>query len=377
MPLDGPRAARFEELDAVVALSNTVFGEYSPHDMGRWFPALFRRENLAHLRIFVDEGRPVALAGFTVDRVVVPGASFVVACVGSVCTLKSHQGKGLGTRLMDDLTAVARAEGASALLISGGRGLYRRMGCIDAGRYLTVKVPRGAVPATRTAGAGRHIREWRIADVPRMTELYRAEPVRFERTVEDFLAFLRTGRICDRVCRTWVACAADDPARVEAYLCVQEASDTPEGRIASVQEFAGPREAVLAALPLITKEMNVERAAVDCLGSDPELPRLAAARGLEAVPRGFPGTVKVVDPPRLLPVLKRFAGPAVTCWASAEGFTLRLGPESFEVRGPESVTAFLFGSAERQPDLPGPGPLRGALQAGLPIPLPDYGLNYI
>ncbi len=373
MPLDGPRAARADELDAVVGLSNTVFGEHSSHDMGRWFPTLFRRANLGRLRIFVDGGRPVALAGFTIDRIVVPGSSFVVACVGSVCTLKSHQGRGLGTRLMDDVAAVARADGASVLLVSGGRGLYRRMGCINAGCYLTVKAPRKAFPAP----AGRRpIRKWRIADVPRMTELHRAEPVRFERTVEEFLAFLRTGRISDRACRTWV-CAVDDPARIDAYLCVQEAVDAPEGRIVAVKELAGSRDAVLAALPCIMKEMKADHAAVDCLGSDPDLPRIAAARGLEAVPRGFPGTVKVIDPPRLLPVLKRFAGPEVTVWASAEGFTLRMGPESFGVRGPEPVTAFLFGSSERRPDLPGPGPLRAALQAGLPIPLPDYGLNYL
>jgi GNAT superfamily N-acetyltransferase len=375
--MEGPRAACLDELDAVVALSNTVFGEHSPHDMGRWFPTLFRRENLEHLRIFSDEGRPVALAGFTVDRLFVPGASFVVGCVGSVCTLGSHRGRGLGTRLVDDCASVARAEGAAALLVSGGRGLYRRMGCIDAGRYLTMKVPRGAAPTMRTAGERRRVREWRIADIPRMTELYRAEPVRFERTEDDFFAYLRTGRVTDRACRTWVVCPADDAARVDAYLCVQEAGDGPEGRVVSVQEFAGPRDFMIQSLNLIMVEMKADRAAVDCLGSDLEMSRLATAHGFEAVPRGFLGTVKVIDPPRLLPVLKRFAGPAVTCRASTEGFTMLLGLESYEVRGPESVTAFLFGSSERQPDLPGPGPLCSALQDGLPVPLPDYGLNYI
>ena len=124
------------------------------------------------------------------------------------------------------------------------------------------------------------------------------------------------------------------------------------------------------------EEMKADRADIECLGSDTGIIGLATARGLVTVPRGFQGTVKVIDPPRLLPVLERFAGPAVACRASAEGFTVRLGSESFEVRGPEASTAFLFGSIERPPDLPGPGPLRAALHAGLPIPLPDYGLNY-
>ena len=150
--MEGPRAARADELAAVVELSNTVFGDYAPHDMGRWFPTLFCRENLEHLRVFVDENRPVALAGFTIERVVVPEASFVPALVGSVCTLASHQGRGLGSRLMADCTATALAGGASVLLISGGRGLYRRMGAIDAGRYATVKVPRGGMPDAPSPG---------------------------------------------------------------------------------------------------------------------------------------------------------------------------------------------------------------------------------
>jgi GNAT superfamily N-acetyltransferase len=376
MALEGPRAARFDELPAVVEMSNTVFGQGAPHDMGRWFPTLFCRENLGHLRVFVDDGRPVALAGYTLERVVVPGASFVAALVGSVCTLASHQGRGLGSRLMEDCTAAARAEGASVLLISGGRGLYRRMGAIDAGRYATVKVPRGAMPDAPAAGR-RSVREWRISDVPRMSELQRAEPVRFERTEDQLMAYLRTGRVSCRPCRTWVACAPGEPARVEAYLCVQESRETPEGRIISVQEFGGSRGTVLESLASILQEMGADRAEIDCLGSDQELPRLAASRGLTTVARGFQGTVKAIDPPRLLPALKRFAGPTVTVWASAEGFTVRLGTESFDVRGLDEVTAFLFGSVERQPLMPGPGPLRAALESGFPIPLPDYGLTYI
>lgn len=375
MALEGPRAARADELDAVVALADTVFGEGRPHDMGRWFPKLFGRGNLEHLRVFVDDGRPVALAGFTLERIVVPGAAFAAALVGSVCTLPSHQGRGLGTRLMDDCTATALADGASVLLISGGRGLYRRMGAIDAGRYVTVRVPRDALAdAARTCRAAR---DWRIADVPRMTELYRAEPVRFERPEGEFLAFLRTGMAMARPCRTWVVPSAADPAVIDAYLVVLLPRSTPGGRVVSVREMAGSRRAALEALPAVMEAMGADQAEADCLGCDREMARLAAARGLETVPRGFPGTVKVIDPPMLLPVLRTCAGPGVAVSATVDSLAFRLGAESFVVSGAEDITAFAFGSIERPLDVPGHGPLRTALQAGFPVLLPDYGLNYI
>ncbi len=87
--------------------------------------------------------------------------------------------------------------------------------------------------------------------------------------------------------------------------------------------------------------------------------------------------MKVIDPPRLLPALRRLVGSGVSVEAGADGLVFRFGTESFAVRGLEEVTAFLFGSIERQAARPDPGSLRSALDAVFPIPLPDYGLNYI
>lgn len=375
--MEGPRAARADELAAVVRLSDAVFGEYGPHDMGRWFPTLFSRENLPRLRVVVDAGTPVALAGFTVNRVATQDIELTVACVGSVCTLRSHRGRGLGTRLMDDCVAAALREGVTVLLISGGRGLYRRMGCIDAGRYSTAMVPsRAAIPRSGPSAA-RAVREWRLADVPRMAALLRAEPVRFERTEPEWYALLRPGRAAGRPCRTWVVSTIGRPDDIEAYLVVQQPEDAPEGRTIRVHELAGPRAAILSALPFLMEDMRADRAAVDFLGSDAEMATLASRLGLAIEPRGFQGTVKAIDPPGLLPALRRRVGHGVSVEAGPDGFVFRHGTGSFAVRGLDEVTAFLFGSIERVTKLPGPGPLRSALESAFPIPLPDYGLNYI
>jgi GNAT superfamily N-acetyltransferase len=332
--MDGPRASRADELSAVVALSGAVFARSGRRDMSREYPTLLCRENLPHLRVFVEGGRPVALAGFTLNRLVTAGISLAAACIGSVCTLEACRGRGLGTRLMDDCVAAALSAGASLLLVSGGRGLYRRMGCIDAGQYRTIRVPRAATrrePRRRT-------REWRLADVPRMADLHRSEPVRFERSLPEWYAFLRTGNVSDRPCRTWVVSAPGKPEAIDAYLCVQRTVDTPEGRTASVQETGGSREAAVAALASVAEGMHADRIEVDCPAADTAL--AANAAGLD-------------------------------------GFVFRHGVEAFAVRGLEEVTAFLFGSIERRAVRPGPGPLRARLEAAFPIPLPDYGLNYI
>jgi len=371
--MEGPRAARADELAAVVELADTVFGENRPHDMGRWFPHVFCRANLARLRVFVEDGRPVALAAFTVNRIFVPGASFTVACIGSVCTLASHRGAGLGTRLMDDCVDAALSEGAAVLFISGGRGLYRRMGCIDAGRYRSVIVPR-AVMKPETS---REAREWRLADVPRMAALLRAEPVRFERTEDEWYAHLRTGRVATRPCRVWVVFRPERERDLEAFVCAQGPVSTRQGTGVLVAEMAGDRQSVLFALPRIAGAMGADGVRLDFLGADTAVAGLVGKLGLEPVDPGFDGTVKVIDPPGLAPALRHLVGSGISIEAGADGFVFRLGSESFAVRGLEEVTAFLFGSIERQAAMPDPGPLRSRLEAAFPIPLPDYGLNYL
>jgi len=274
---------------------------------------------------------------------------------------------------MDDCVDAALSEGVTVLFISGGRGLYRRMGCIDAGRYRTVIVPRAATrPET-----SREVREWRLADVPRMAELLGAEPIRFERSETEWYARLRTGRVATRPCRVWVVSLPERERDLEAFVCAQGPVSTREGIGIVVAEMAGDRQSVLAALPQIAAAMGADGVKLDFLTADTSMTELVGGLGLEPIDRGFDGTVKAIDPPGLAPALRHLVGPGISIEAGADGFVFRLGCESFTVRGLEEVTAFLFGSIERRALWPEAGPLRSRLEAVFPIPLPDYGLNYI
>jgi GNAT superfamily N-acetyltransferase len=379
---EGPRAARADELAAVVELADTVFGEYRPHDMGHWYPTLFCLENLGHLRVFVDDGKPVALAGCTINRIATPGVSFTAACIGSVVTLKEHRGRGLGTRLMDDCVELAREEGAAILLISGGRGLYRRMGCIDAGEYRTVAIGRGDASRASPPFPGSRVREWQEEDLPHLTALQKREPVRFERSPDQFRAFLGTGNLMDRAGRTWVV---ESGSGIAAYLSVQDARDEPEGRVIAIQEIGGSRLAILAAVPRLLEQYDAVRVDVRCLRADLEMTTLAAQLGLAVAPSGFRGTARVIDPAAagsILTGLTRSVLPgrqaaSLSFAADAAGLAIRLAGKEHRVEGFEDLTTLLFGSSERPSPLPADGPVRDLLARILPIPLVDYGLNYI
>ena len=278
---------------------------------------------------------------------------------------------------MDDLVAAARQKGAVAILVSGGRGLYRRMGCVDGGLYRTVTVARAAalppVPG--------EVREWREEDVNGMAALYDCEPVRFLRGPEEFRAFLRTCRIECRPARTWVVRAPDGLA---AYLCAAEPRKDAPAHVLGIRELAGSRRAALAAIPRVLAAHGAEQALVDALAADTEMESLAAVFGLPVDPRGFQGTIRIIDGEgftRAIEGLVRAraqAKPGPGLRISWDGdVVFRLGAEVFRAGGESELSVLAFGSLERQPPLPSPGPLREALTAVFPLPLVDYGLGYV
>jgi GNAT superfamily N-acetyltransferase len=358
--IEGPRAAREEELPAAVGLANAVFYPDGSVDMGRVLPTLFARSNLANLRVFVDDGRPVALTGMTVRDLSVDGVVIRAACVGSVCTRGDYRDRGLASRLMEDCIAAASARGASVILVSGGRGLYRRIGCIDAGLFRVIRMDR----ASRRPDVSCRVREWTESDLPDLQALHERERVRFMRAPGEMPALLRTRALRCRPARTWIVRVGK---RTAAYLCVSDSC---------ARELAGSRPAVLAAAPAILEASGEEQLELEIAASDAEMTSLASSFGLASRIAGMDGTLKIIDRPSFLAALSPRLPDAL--WIECgEAVELRAGTESMRVRSDEDRAALVFGSVERPPPEPGPGQLGEMLRGVFPVPLPAYGLNYI
>jgi hypothetical protein len=78
----------------------------------------------------------------------------------------SNRGKGFAARLIDDCLSVASAQGVSLVLISGDRGLYRRMGFMDTGLFSVIRLERDNRPPRFHTGCGNGLkltcRNWRL-----------------------------------------------------------------------------------------------------------------------------------------------------------------------------------------------------------------------
>jgi GNAT superfamily N-acetyltransferase len=374
------RACRMEERGALLALVNRVFDNMG--DMGAAFPLLFGPDNLEGLRIVPAEQGPVAHVGVCIRPAVILGARLKVASIGAVCTDPAHRGRGLATALMADARSYAREQGASLMLISGGRGLYRRLGFGDAGRFdryqLQVSQMHGlASPVVE-------VTEYQEEDLPAIAALQQAEPVRFYRSASDWRRLLQAEVL---MCDASDLLTIRQEGRLVAYVGVQRpsAGDSWTRGNVRIGELAGSRSGIAAALPALLDRYEVPVVNMWVQRTDVEMAVQARSRGWSAQPQSFPGTVGVVDPPTLMEALKPLlvergaesAGLNVT--ASEDGATFALGTEQLKLQAPGPLAALLFGgeTAPAGIELPPDGALGHLLEALLPLPLLLPGYNYV
>jgi GNAT superfamily N-acetyltransferase len=379
MPSD-PRACRIEERDALLALVNRVFAEGG--DMGAAFPLLFGPDNLEGLRVVPGEQGPVAHVGVCIRPAVILGVRLKVASIGAVCTDPDHRGRGHASALMADARRYARENGASLMLISGGRGLYRRLGYGDAGCFDRYQLQASQLSGPESSGV--ELADYREEDLPAIAALQQAEPARFIRSASDWQRLLKAEVLM---------CDASDllvirlEGRIIAYVGVQRPSPGDSGARGNVRigELAGSRSGIAAALPALLDRYAVPVVNLWVQRTDVEMALQSQRYGWTAQPQTFPGTVGVVDPPTLIdtlmPLLVERAAEAaeLKVTATEAGATFTLGAEHVSIPAPGPLAALLFGgkTAAAGSELQQAGALGHLRNALFPIPLLLPGYNYV
>lgn len=151
--MEGPRAAKVDELLLVESLSNEVFRicDDDGQTMFQEFSDLFCKENIDNVRVIVEDGKPVSNINYIIRPVSIYGCNINVASLGAVATLQDYRGRGYASMLLDDCVNRMRNEGVHILLISGDRKLYRNIGSRSAGlmyRYVITSDSKSDVNGT-------------------------------------------------------------------------------------------------------------------------------------------------------------------------------------------------------------------------------------
>jgi predicted N-acetyltransferase YhbS len=321
------------------------------------------------------EGRIVAHVGICLRDATLLGASVRVASIGAVATDPAHRGHGSATQLMTRACEQAVRQGASLMLISGLRGLYRRLGYVQVGDFRGYLVPAGPDDSALTVAV---LQSAELSDVIR---LHQQEPVRFLRSRDDWERLLGAGMLMNH--------AADlllirEAGVAVAYAGVQRPGPPQDpGRPVLVKEFAGSREALARALPGIAARYRAPAVEVIASGADTAWQGAAASWEWRGSPLPFPGTLCIIDVPRFLravqPLVTERVGDALRIEPEGVGVRLEAAGETAVLETASQLTALLFGGeaddARAVPALP--PAIREVVDAALPLPLLWYGYNYV
>lgn len=382
--MEGPRGLKAQEFESLCALVNTVFRSDGAGKMEEQYPLLFAPVNYDDLYVMVDDGVVVSHVGALMRDISVLGCRMSTMSIGAVATYASHRGQGLATRLMEEAIRKAVERDAVLMPISGGRGLYTRLGAKRIGQYALFSVPRDTLTAGDGAAAGEtDICRAEAEDLHEMTRLYAEEPSRYVRSTADLGTAVDAAWICDRDGETVVIREED---RLVAYAGVQKrrADREDKASTARLAEIAGSRPALLRALPCLYDRYGVDHLEIMTTASDIELASLLQPHGVTAAPQGFTGTVLVLQPERLLQVFEDHIadvlGPDTLAWeVSGASVTFRSGGQAHPIATGD-LGALVFGVVPPDPDpfktVP-PGPIRTALEQVFPLQLPWYGFNFV
>lgn len=387
---DGPRPLQPTEWNQLDALVSTVFRA----TMSREYPQLFNEQNRPNLRVIAEDGKVVCHVGMTERAAALAGCRIDVACIGSVATYDEYRGRGFASRTFQDACDKAAADGVDLMLISGGRGLYTRVGCREVGQDLRVVMR--AADAARLDAAGATALDLAPVGPDRLAELralYDTEPVRFLRPLEDWQMAFQCRVVMARAAEFWGISLGD---RLVAYLAVNSpaALRRNDGDPAAIRvvEHAGDSASIVAALPRLLEHYRAEVLAMHLQPAQVALRARLAGANLETTPVPTSGTARVINFVQLMercrPLLAERLGAALARdlrfeadelpGSAAGGFTIRRGEECVRLPDLGTLACYLFGTPTDAPVAPeGSARLATALADALPLPTLWYGLNYV
>jgi predicted N-acetyltransferase YhbS len=385
---DGPRALRDDEWPQLDALVSAVFRP----SMFQNYPQLFDRANRANLRVVAEDGKVVTHVGMTQRAASLQGCRIDVACIGAVATYDAYRGRGFASAAFQDCCDKAAADGVDVMLISGGRGLYTRVGCRQVGRDYDVALERETAGVLSADGCD--LVACGPDDVPALRAIHAQEGVRFIRPRDDWRWFFASRVAMNTPADLW---GVRRGGALQAYLLVHQPDKIRrrapgDPTTARIVEYAGDRTAVAAGMRLLLETYPVDRATIHAGGHDAVLRAVLESNGLSGTPAGASGTLRVINFPQLMercrPLLAARAGSEVAAALRFEaherpgsalgGFTIRLGAATLRLPDLAGLAQYLFGSTKPLDVEPtGDAGLTALMQEVLPLPTLWYGINYV
>ncbi|MGU3471044.1 GNAT family N-acetyltransferase [Paenibacillus sp. D51F] len=341
------------ELAEAMKLADLVFRDPGQRSMGQSFPAIFDSALGLSLGV-IEEGNVVSFLGFVPQQIAVGGAMLDACALGSVCTHPDYRGQGHASVLLGEAFHQAQAIGASLMLISGTRSLYRRNGCHAFGSMRRYRLEAGIQPQ-----ADARTRPLRPSDWFRLHSLSKAKPAAYRRSIAELAGQLQSAAVASMYDFAHSSYVLEEDGELTAYAVIAS-GPIPAGSDMEpfVVEWGGDESKALAAMRAAMHEMGLSSLLL-FVGSHETSMRQLLQGSLYSTSHNQ-GTVKIIDLPLLWRQLRPYldsrprsgqAAPAVMepVLSPSGEFALRLGDDEIPLSMRE-WTALLFDGPEAELD---------------------------
>jgi len=390
LDFDGPRMVRREELGASDRLAHICFGGLDENAPAEDPPAAFHPPRRGGLFVITHQGVPVSQIYIFHFQVKLSDGLIRVGSVGGVCTHPKFRERGLAGRLMEYCTQTLAREGARLMLISGGRGLYTRVGCVPTGKYINFTIqPKDSLPKQ----PGISLRRASSADADLCSRIYHTEPVHFIRPPAKFKERL-THAYGYVHSEAWIVEQAGRPAAYILMGIPWEYVGHPTAGIRHVREVAGSRTALVGALGQIMAQAGLREIQWPVAWQDLDTIQLLQDHGLSGNPQPLiDHTMRIINLPGLMADLRPYiqarlgktlrrglrfeqSGPLLGD-THADHYSIRRSSDRLDLSGAD-MTRLVMGDPENVGVTAAQAPEKlGEIISGL-FPLPSFlpGLNY-
>jgi len=369
--MEGPRSIKVEEMPSLSRLVDVVFRNGEENMMFSEFPHYLSEDNAENLFVFVDEGRVVSHFGMTRRWGSVCGCTVGAACVGAVATYEEYRGKGLATRLFEYSRDRMKELGMDFMLISGGRGLYRRAGSADFGRDDVASIESSNLDLLPTDPKV-ELADWDDTYLSEYALAYAKKAVHFVRPLDDWRGFIQSGFAMGARCN-FVVVKRDGV--FAGYLVL---SKTNKDGFSRVIELAGDESVLACALKPAMEKLGIQKLDLHLQPENTVLRTCMEKAGLTLQAKPNCGTLQIINFPQLMKRLKPLfeAQLGIRC-AERLSFTEKEndvfvfcnGEEQHVIEGRMAAAEFIFGAFIERPS--------GSVWKEIfPVPGLWYGLNY-
>ena len=409
--MQGPRGTKPEELDEVTELVNLVFhgGNPNPPTMKDNFPMLFSDWNLNNLRVIVEDDKVVSHIGVSQREISVYGCRTRVGSIGAVCTHPDYRERGFATMLLEDTIKMLDTDGATVMIISGGRGLYQRAGCRGVGKRYNFHINRSDLDRFPSSSGDIEIASYQeVEHLKQFSEIQQREAIRFLRPVDDFKAMLDVIVMRRGLGQRNDVLAVQRDGTCFAYMVmsINQKRDSDE-LVCRIGEYAGSRLAIISAIKMFASRSGSRsnRAKPDAFGlrlfekhdfnelnvgalpQDTEFFYILEALNLQPSINTLAGTMRIINFERLMehfrPYLQQSLGRKTAAslqFKANDGKHLfQIEDEQFIIENEADLVQLILGTPDNAElkIMPNEGKLAEVLCEVLPLPFVWAGLNFV